>query len=156
MVCATSKASDQPAHTHSLIRACAYAQSDQSLCLSLEYSMTAKLLTEHHLEAVQARLNLHMSKCHIVGNHVSRLTLENSGRLTPCIRVKHIHVPDLIKYIHYNLIRLFYIVKYYSTIRSRHLICNVTVSCKANREGNQLGVWLDSDQIHVSCHSPLL
>ena len=30
--------------------ACAYAQSDQSLCLSLEYSMIAKLLDEHHLE----------------------------------------------------------------------------------------------------------
>ena len=30
--------------------ACAYAQSDQSLCLSLEYSMIVKLLTEHHLE----------------------------------------------------------------------------------------------------------
>ena len=27
--------------------ACAYAQSDQSLCKSLEYSMTVKLLTEH-------------------------------------------------------------------------------------------------------------
>ena len=33
----------------SLIPACAYAQSDQSLCLSLEYSMGGKLLTEHHL-----------------------------------------------------------------------------------------------------------
>ena len=30
--------------------ACAYAQSDQSLCSSLEYSMTVKLLTEHLLE----------------------------------------------------------------------------------------------------------
>ena len=29
---------------------CAYAQSDQSLCLSLVYSMTVELLTEHHLE----------------------------------------------------------------------------------------------------------
>ena len=29
--------------------ACVYAQSDQSLCSSLEYSMTVKLLTEHHL-----------------------------------------------------------------------------------------------------------
>ena len=29
---------------------CAYAQSDQSLCLSLEYSTTVKLLTEHHSE----------------------------------------------------------------------------------------------------------
>ena len=30
--------------------ACAYAQSDQSLCSSIEYSMSVKLLTEHHLE----------------------------------------------------------------------------------------------------------
>ena len=30
--------------------ACAYAQSDQSLCLSLEYSMSVKLLTKHNLE----------------------------------------------------------------------------------------------------------
>ena len=34
----------------SLRSACAYAQSDQSLCLSLEYSMTVKLLIEHHFE----------------------------------------------------------------------------------------------------------
>ena len=59
--------------------ACTYTQSDQSLCLSLEFSMTVKLLTEHHLEflrlkeAVQACLSLHMSKCHIVGNHMSQL-----------------------------------------------------------------------------------
>ena len=32
--------------------ACAYAQSDQSLCLSLEYSMTVKLLTLQHLEFI--------------------------------------------------------------------------------------------------------
>ena len=30
--------------------ACAYAQTDQSLCRSLEYSTRVKLLTEHHLE----------------------------------------------------------------------------------------------------------
>ena len=30
--------------------ACTYAQTDQSLCLSLEYSMTVELLTEHCLE----------------------------------------------------------------------------------------------------------
>ena len=30
--------------------ACTYVQSDQSLCLSLEYSMTVKLLIEQHLE----------------------------------------------------------------------------------------------------------
>ena len=40
MVCATSKASDQPAHTP---------------CLSLEYSMTVKLLTEHHLEFLRLK-----------------------------------------------------------------------------------------------------
>ena len=40
VVCATSKGSDQPANTHSLIRA---------FCSSLEYSMSVKLLTEHHL-----------------------------------------------------------------------------------------------------------
>ena len=34
----------------SIRSACAYAQSDQSLCLLLEYSMSGKLLTEHHLE----------------------------------------------------------------------------------------------------------
>ena len=37
-------------HQQSLRSACEYAQSDQSLCLSLEYSMSVKLLTEHHLE----------------------------------------------------------------------------------------------------------
>ena len=44
--------------------------------------MTVKLLTEHHLEflslkgVAQARLSLHLSKCHIVGNHMSRLICE--------------------------------------------------------------------------------
>ena len=41
--------------------------------------MIVKLLTEHHLEflnlkkAAQARLSLHLSKCHTDGNHMSRL-----------------------------------------------------------------------------------
>ena len=37
--------------------------------------MSVKLLTEHHSlnEATQARLSLHVSKCHIVGNLMSRL-----------------------------------------------------------------------------------
>ena len=41
VVCATSKVSDQPAHMRSLIRAFASR---------LIYFMSAKLLTEHHLE----------------------------------------------------------------------------------------------------------
>ena len=38
---------------------------------------------------------------------------------------------------------------YYSSISSlyHHMVCNVPVSCKANRERNQLGPWLDSDLI---------
>ena len=59
----------------SLRSACAYVQSDQSLCLSLEYSMTVKLLTEHHLEFLSLKgVFTGLSKCHIVGNHMSRLT----------------------------------------------------------------------------------
>ena len=41
--------------------------------------MIVKLLIEHHLEflslteATPARLSLHLSKCHFVGNHMPRL-----------------------------------------------------------------------------------
>ena len=59
--------------------ACAYAQSDQSLCLSLECSMTVKLLTEHHLDfqsltgGCTGSSESTLSKCQIGGNHMSRL-----------------------------------------------------------------------------------
>ena len=39
--------------------ACAYTQSDQSLCSSLEYSMSVKLLTEHHLDFLSLKGRLH-------------------------------------------------------------------------------------------------
>ena len=48
--------------------ACTYAQSDQSLCKSLEHSMTVTLPTEQYLKflslkgAAQARLSLNSSK----------------------------------------------------------------------------------------------
>ena len=35
--------------------ACQYAQSYQSLCWTLEFSMNVKLLTEHHLEALSSK-----------------------------------------------------------------------------------------------------
>ena len=35
--------------------ACAYAQSSQSLCLSLEHAMLVKLLTEHQLELLSLK-----------------------------------------------------------------------------------------------------
>ena len=41
----------------SLRSACAYTQSDQSLCQSLEYSMTVKLLTEYHLEFLSLKVD---------------------------------------------------------------------------------------------------
>ena len=61
--------------------ACAYAQSDQSLCLSRECSLIVRLLIEHRLEflslkgVAQIHMSLHLSKCHIVGNHMSRLNM---------------------------------------------------------------------------------
>ena len=63
----------------SLRSACVYAQSDQSLCKSLEYFISVQQLTEQHLEflslkgAAKVRLSLHLSKCHIVGNYMPRL-----------------------------------------------------------------------------------
>ena len=39
----------------SLRSACANAQSDQSLCLWLEYSITVQLLTKHHLEFLSVK-----------------------------------------------------------------------------------------------------
>ena len=45
----------------SLRSASAYAQSDQSLCKSLEYSMIDKLLTEHNFEFLSLTLNAPMA-----------------------------------------------------------------------------------------------
>ena len=67
--------------------ACAYAQSDQSLCQSLEYSMSVKLLTKQHLEFLSLKGGCtgscdsslvkmpHFWKSHVVahlwGNHLA-------------------------------------------------------------------------------------
>ena len=78
---------------------CVYAQSGQSLCLSVEYCMFVKLLTERHfdflsLKGVQARPSLHLSKYHIVGNHMSRLichmrTLSHTNYLQQMLTLKN-------------------------------------------------------------------
>ena len=53
--------------------------------------MIVKLLTKHHLQflslngAAEARLSLHMSKCHIVGNLMPRLNLYFQGPLIVCL-----------------------------------------------------------------------
>ena len=63
VVCATSKGSDQP---------------DQSLCLSLEYSMTVKLLIKRHLEFLSLKRgctgsseSIHVKMPHCWKSHVA-------------------------------------------------------------------------------------
>ena len=67
------KKNTEPVHTRSLIRAFASR-------FKVEYSMSIKLLTAHHLESLSLKggctsssESIHLSKCHIVGNHMSRL-----------------------------------------------------------------------------------
>ena len=78
VVCATSKASDQPTHTRSLIRAFA---------CRLNILMTVKLLTGHHLEFLSLKGGyVGLSASTIVkmphfGNHMSRLNYYVKGRL---------------------------------------------------------------------------
>ena len=60
----------------SLRSACACAQSDRGLCLSLERYVTVGLLPGCRLGFVPvggAGLGLRMSECHIVGGHMPRL-----------------------------------------------------------------------------------
>ena len=63
------------------------AQSDQSLCYSLEYSMIVKLLTEHHLEllnlkaAAPARMSLNM--CKMPNCWISHVAVQMSGGIFP-------------------------------------------------------------------------
>ena len=68
VVCATSKASDQPALT----------QTDQSHCKSLDYSMSVKLLTEHHFEFLSliggctgSSESIHVKMPHCSKSHVA-------------------------------------------------------------------------------------
>ena len=57
--------------------------------------MSVTLLTEHHLEfsKLKRRLSLVMSKCHIVGNHMSRLisksrkSVPDQGKEMDCLCV---------------------------------------------------------------------
>ena len=65
--------------------ACAYAQSDQNLCLLLEYSMSVKLLTVNHLEFLslkggctgssESKLSVKMPHCwksHVASQNVGK------------------------------------------------------------------------------------
>ena len=68
VVCATSKGSDQPAHTRRLITAFACHLDIILLLAAARTAFGVPTLKG----GTQAPLSLHMSKCHIVGNHMSR------------------------------------------------------------------------------------
>ena len=70
VVCATSKASAQSAYTCSLIRAFA---SRLNILWVLNYWLNIVWSLLAKKGAAQACPSLHLSKCHIVGNHMSRL-----------------------------------------------------------------------------------
>ena len=80
VVCATSKASNQPAHTRSLIRAfssCLYILWPLSYLEFLSLPRGCTGLSEFTLVKIphcwKSHVTAHLSKCHIVGNHMSRL-----------------------------------------------------------------------------------
>ena len=50
--------------------ACGYAQSDQSLCKSLEYYMNVKLFGVSNLKRMIHSYESHLLKCHIVGGSI--------------------------------------------------------------------------------------
>ena len=72
VVCATSKASDQPAHMRSLIRAFA---SRLRILWVLSYWLNMIWCFYAWKGVAQTRLSLQLSKCHIVGNHMSWLKI---------------------------------------------------------------------------------
>ena len=79
--------------------ASSYAQSDQSLCLSFEYSLSVKLLAEYHLgslslkETPQDPLSLHLSKSHIVGAQMYNQVADEQT-----VDRLFVHVVELIKF----------------------------------------------------------
>ena len=71
----------------------AYAQSGQSLCKSLEYSMSVNLLTKQHLKFLSLKVGctgssestlVKMTFCHIVGNRMLRLITCISKAVLKC------------------------------------------------------------------------
>ena len=77
----------------SLRSACAYAQSDQSLCLSLEYSMTVKLLSEHHMEFLNLKggctglsESIHVKMLHCWKSHTTAHLISETSSPCACMR----------------------------------------------------------------------
>ena len=72
LVCATSKASDQPVQTRSLIRVFAIRL---NILWLLSYWLNTIWSFKAKKEAAEARPSLHVLKCHIVGNHMHWLII---------------------------------------------------------------------------------
>ena len=83
----------------SLRSACASVQSDQSLCLSLDYSMSVKLLTEHHLKFLSLKgecagpsESTHVKMLHCWKSYVTahlRLSSSGNGKMVDhCAKVQ--------------------------------------------------------------------
>ena len=70
-----------------------YAQADQSLCLSIEYSITVKLLTEQHMEFLSLK-----GGC--TGSYESALV-----KMPHCWK-SHVTAPNFIMYYGFNAFSL--------------------------------------------------
>ena len=98
----------------SLRSTCAYAQSDQSICLSLEYSIIVKLLTEHHLEFLSFKGSYtgssqstlvkmpHCWKSHVTAHFWNKLSFKiiiehGQGKTN-----KMLHVPSAFRKVRHN------------------------------------------------------
>ena len=99
VVCATSKDSDQPAHTRSLIRA--LASHLNFLCV-LSFWLNIVQSFYANKEAAQACLSLYLSKCQIVENHMLRLNYQKNNLPYPKAETPQFtYVPEII-YIYIN------------------------------------------------------
>ena len=84
--------------------ACTYAQSDQSLCLSLDYLMIVKLLAEHHLVFLSLKVGCtdssestlvkmpHCWKSHVAAHWLIYFVLQCSGNWC------HVYIRHIILY----------------------------------------------------------
>ena len=107
VVCATSKASDQPAQSRSLIRVFA---SRLNILWVLSYWLNIICSFKAYKEAAHARLSLHLSICHIVETscrgsyalHNWATTCQNQqNECAPSEDLdQHEHPPSLIKVFH--------------------------------------------------------
>ena len=97
--------------------ACAYAQSEQSLCWSLEYSMSVKLLTEQHLEWLCLK-----------------------GGCTGLSESALVKMPHCLKW-HVVAQIVTYYLEHYQTIKSSVIICSSLYPCTITSNMSKRRSW---------------